>query len=91
MVEQRTHKPLVGSSNLPFGTIYIKDASIVRGVFFLCSYHDWADSHCSGPVRFAPGHVVASLLGTNLPFGTIYIKDASIVRGVFFWYLDTAT
>gem|GEM_PF-4503233 len=41
VVEQRTHKPLVGSSNLPFGTIfYQKSLSTIRKAFFVCGLAD---------------------------------------------------
>jgi hypothetical protein len=35
VVEQRTHKPLVGSSNLPFGTIYRGAFDQIGGTFFV--------------------------------------------------------
>ena len=38
VVEQRTHKPLVGSSNLPFGTTLISKPFVYAEGFFVASY-----------------------------------------------------
>ena len=60
MVEQRTHKPLVGSSNLPFGTI-LKNKPLVKAGGFLCQYDSEGISELvptyGGPARYATGFV----------------------------------
>ena len=44
MVEQRTHKPLVGSSNLPLGTIYFMFTGIVEATGLVRSFEEQADA-----------------------------------------------
>ena len=61
MVEQRTHKPLVGSSNLPFGTILKTLTSREHGRFFCAGINSegiFEGSNVTEAAQRAPAAVI---------------------------------
>ena len=72
MVEQRTHKPLVGSSNLPFGTILVIKPLERSGGFFVNWTLEGAYLNCLGSIKCG----VSCPEGTQLPPPTLRVGFA---------------
>ena len=70
MVEQRTHKPLVGGSNPPSGTI-LKEGEVFRRADF---HRRWSGSLSARSCRR-----IIMRLGTNPPSGTTF-KESGLTR-----------
>ena len=98
MVEQRTHKPLVGSSNLPFGTILKTLTSREHGRFFCAGINSegiFEGSNVTEAAQRAPASVILRCaadgrsarhlraVALRLPFGTILKTLTSREHGRF--------
>ena len=99
VVEQRTHKPLVGSSNLPFGTILKTLTSREHGRFFCAGINSegiFEGSNVTEAAQRAPAAVILRCAADGrsarhlraaalrLPFGTILKTLTSRESGRFF-------